>query len=245
MTHRLNEARVATHLRRYTFRSRAPFVRAAASTNSRIAVASGPFLEGQVRRGPPPRIRDDEERQIAGDRLRCAGHAKTGAQSPLENNDENKSSARALSRQRTTRSRANPGAFGIAARASNPDEGASSSCSKAPLQTFLTASPSPIRDGSTVASQNLRDFYKLIDVYLDAVFYPNLDGVHGAFKREGHSELDALGGPLTYKGVRLQRREGRLLFAEVVGRPLRRTTVSDKIYGLEGAATDSHPETDA
>ena len=42
-----------------------------------------------------------------------------------------------------------------------------------------------------VASQNLRDFYNLIDVYLDAVFYPLI--TPNAFRREGwHYELDAI-----------------------------------------------------
>jgi len=40
-----------------------------------------------------------------------------------------------------------------------------------------------------VASQNTKDFYNLVDVYLDAVFYPRL--TKEVFEQEGwHFELD-------------------------------------------------------
>ncbi len=45
---------------------------------------------------------------------------------------------------------------------------------KGSLQTFLNAFTYPDRTCYPVASQNDKDFYNLIDVYLDAVFYPLL-----------------------------------------------------------------------
>src|SRR5580700_7588229 len=45
---------------------------------------------------------------------------------------------------------------------------------KGSLQTFLNAMTYPDKTVYPVASQNLRDFYNLVDVYLDAVFYPRI-----------------------------------------------------------------------
>ena len=42
------------------------------------------------------------------------------------------------------------------------------------LQTFLNAMTYPDKTCYPVASQNTRDLYNLIDVYLDAVFYPRI-----------------------------------------------------------------------
>ncbi len=71
---------------------------------------------------------------------------------------------------------------------------------KGSLQTFLNAFTYPDRTCYPVASQNLQDFYNLIDVYLDAVFYPRLTRL--IFEQEGwHYELNEPEEPLTYKGV--------------------------------------------
>jgi len=71
---------------------------------------------------------------------------------------------------------------------------------KGSLQTFLNAFTYPDRTCYPVASQNLQDFYNLIDVYLDAVFYPRL--TRPIFEQEGwHYELNEPEAPLTYKGV--------------------------------------------
>jgi len=71
---------------------------------------------------------------------------------------------------------------------------------KGSLQTFLNAFTYPDKTCYPVASQNRRDFYNLIDVYLDAVFYPRL--TPHVLQQEGwHHELDAESSPLTFKGV--------------------------------------------
>ena len=46
---------------------------------------------------------------------------------------------------------------------------------KSSLQTFLNAMTFPDKTTYPVASANLQDFYNLIDVYLDAVFFPRID----------------------------------------------------------------------
>ena len=71
---------------------------------------------------------------------------------------------------------------------------------KGSLQTFLNAFTYPDKTCYPVASQNLRDFYNLIDVYLDAVLYPRLTPF--TLEQEGwHFEVETLDEPLIYKGV--------------------------------------------
>lgn len=71
---------------------------------------------------------------------------------------------------------------------------------KGSLKTFLNAMTYPDKTCYPVASQNVKDFYNLIDVYLDAVFYPRLTPF--VFHQEGwHYELDNPADPLNYKGV--------------------------------------------
>ena len=69
---------------------------------------------------------------------------------------------------------------------------------KSSLNTFLNAMTFPDKTCYPIASQNLRDFYNLIDVYLDAVFYPRI--TPNAFQQEGwHYELDAVDAPPTLR----------------------------------------------
>ncbi|MEB2288948.1 MAG: insulinase family protein [Anaerolineae bacterium] len=71
---------------------------------------------------------------------------------------------------------------------------------KGSLQTFVNAMTFPDKTMYPLASQNLQDFYNLIDVYLDAVFYPNI--TPHTLQQEGwHYELDDPSAPLVYKGV--------------------------------------------
>lgn len=70
---------------------------------------------------------------------------------------------------------------------------------KSSLQTFLNALTFPDKTCYPVASTNLQDFYNLIDVYVDAVFYPRID--EDVLRQEGwHIEVDA-DGEWSYKGV--------------------------------------------
>jgi presequence protease len=70
---------------------------------------------------------------------------------------------------------------------------------KGSLQTYLNASTYPDKTAYPVASTNLKDFYNLVDVYLDAVLHPRI--TPDTLLQEGwHYELGE-GGELTYKGV--------------------------------------------
>src|SRR5262245_47134521 len=71
---------------------------------------------------------------------------------------------------------------------------------KGSLNTFLNALTFPDKTCYPVASTNLQDFYNLIEVYLDAVFYPLL--TPHKFQQEGwHYELENPDAPLIFKGI--------------------------------------------
>lgn len=71
---------------------------------------------------------------------------------------------------------------------------------KGSLNTFLNAFTASDWTTYPVASTNLQDFYNLVEVYLDAVFYPLLTTYH--LDQEGwHLELARPEDPLTFKGV--------------------------------------------
>jgi len=71
---------------------------------------------------------------------------------------------------------------------------------KGSLKTFVNAFTYPDKTCYPVASQNAKDFYNLIYVYLDAVFYP-LIPLHTLQQEGWHYELDNADDPLVYKGV--------------------------------------------
>jgi hypothetical protein len=69
------------------------------------------------------------------------------------------------------------------------------------LQTFLNAFTYPDRTCYVVASQNEKDFYNLINVYADAVYFPRAVSDPMVHAQEGwHLELDSKDDPLIYKG---------------------------------------------
>lgn len=73
---------------------------------------------------------------------------------------------------------------------------------KGSLHTFLNAFTYPDRTCYPVASTNNKDFYNLVDVYLDAVFFPNCVDDVQTFQQEGwHYELNHPSEDITYKGV--------------------------------------------
>ena len=73
---------------------------------------------------------------------------------------------------------------------------------KGSLNTFLNAMTYPDKTMYPVASKNDKDFHNLMDVYLDAVFYPRVATDKEIVMQEGwHYELDNADDELTYKGV--------------------------------------------
>lgn len=72
---------------------------------------------------------------------------------------------------------------------------------KGSMQTFLNAMTYPDKTVYPVASQNEQDFYNLVDVYLDAVFFPRITPAF--FRQEGwhYEQSERNGGELICKGV--------------------------------------------
>ena len=73
---------------------------------------------------------------------------------------------------------------------------------KGSLNTFLNAMTYPDKTVYPVASRNDKDFHNLMDVYLDAVFYPLIYDNPFTLKQEGwHYELGSADDSLQYNGV--------------------------------------------
>ncbi len=104
---------------------------------------------------------------------------------------------------------------------------------KSSLQTFLNAFTYPDKTCYPVASQNLKDFYNLIDVYLDAVFYPRIDPL--IFQQEGwHYELFEAAGPITLKGVVYSEMKGAYSSPDnIMARYAQQSLFPDNTYSLE------------
>lgn len=104
---------------------------------------------------------------------------------------------------------------------------------KGSLKTFVNALTFPDHTSYPTASTNLKDFYNLIDVYLDAVFYPLITPDHLA--QEGwHYELENLEAPLTYKGVVFNEMKGAYSTPDsVLYRASREALFPDTPYGLD------------
>jgi Zn-dependent M16 (insulinase) family peptidase len=101
---------------------------------------------------------------------------------------------------------------------------------KGSLKTFLNAGTFPDRTSYPCASQNLADFYNLIDVYLDAVFYPLL--LPRILDQEGwHYELESVEGPIRYKGVVYNEMKGAYSDPQnYLGRLVRKSLFPDTAY---------------
>ncbi|HVX81350.1 MAG TPA: insulinase family protein [Devosiaceae bacterium] len=103
---------------------------------------------------------------------------------------------------------------------------------KGSLHTFLNAMTFPDKTVYPVASQNLKDFYNLVDVYLDAVLFPLIS--ENTFRQEGwHYELDSTQAPLSYKGVVFNEMKGAYSSpAAVLGKTVQMTLYPDNTYGV-------------
>jgi presequence protease len=111
---------------------------------------------------------------------------------------------------------------------------------KSSLTTFLNAMTFPDKTCYPVGSQNVQDFYNLIDVYLDAVFFPRL--TPQTFQQEGwHYELDAPDAPLIYKGVVFNEMKGNYSSPDAMLRELsQRSLYPDITYGFDAGGDPEH-----
>ncbi|MBQ7916009.1 MAG: insulinase family protein, partial [Firmicutes bacterium] len=96
-----------------------------------------------------------------------------------------------------------------------------------------------------VASQNTQDLYHLMDVYLDAVFHPNILKDPRILMQEGwHYELTDEDAPVNIKGVVYNEMKGAFSSADsVLGRKLNHSLYPDTPYGCEsGGAPEAIPD---
>ena len=116
---------------------------------------------------------------------------------------------------------------------------------KGSLNTFLNAMTYSDKTVYPVASCNDADFQNLMDVYLDAVFHPNIYKKEEIFRQEGwHYELEDLDGELTYNGVVYNEMKGAFSSPEdVLDREIMAALFPDTPYGNEsGGNPDVIPE---
>lgn len=96
---------------------------------------------------------------------------------------------------------------------------------KGSVNTFLNAMTYPDKTMYPCASTNDKDFKNLMEVYMDAVFCPNIYKNEKIFRQEGwHYELESVDAPLTYNGVVYNEMKGALSSADSI--------VSNLVYKL-------------
>ncbi|XVE93344.1 hypothetical protein REPUB_Repub01dG0183700 [Reevesia pubescens] len=106
---------------------------------------------------------------------------------------------------------------------------------KGSLHTFLNAFTYPDRTCYPVASTNTKDFYNLVDVYLDAVFFPKCIEDFQTFQQEGwHYELNDPSEDITYKGVVFNEMKGVYSQPDnLLGRTSQQVLFPDNTYGVD------------
>ena len=111
---------------------------------------------------------------------------------------------------------------------------------KGSLQTFLNAFTYPDKTCYPVASQNLKDFHNLVDVYLDAVFHPRI--TPDFFMQEGwHYELSSPDDELTCKGVVYNEMKGVYSSPDsILMETSQQSLFPDTTYGLDSGGNPLH-----
>lgn len=111
---------------------------------------------------------------------------------------------------------------------------------KGSLNTFLNAFTYPDKTCYPLASQNLQDFYNLVNAYLDIVFYPRLD--RATFLEQGwHYEIDPDNDALAYKGVVFNEMKGARSAPDgVLYDHTKRALFPDTTYGVDGGGNPKH-----
>jgi Zn-dependent M16 (insulinase) family peptidase len=111
---------------------------------------------------------------------------------------------------------------------------------KGSLQTFLNAFTYPDKTCYPVASQNLKDFYNLVDIYMDAALHPLLKR-HTHEQEAWHYELNTPDEPLIYKGVVFNEMKGVYASADaLLAEHSQRVLYPDTTYGLDYGGDPRH-----
>jgi len=104
---------------------------------------------------------------------------------------------------------------------------------KGSMQTFLNAMTYPDRTCYPVASQNLKDFYNLVNVYMDSVLHPAI--TPWTLKQEGwHYDIEDASKPLKYKGVVYNEMKGVYSSPDSIhSRKCKEALFPDNTYGVD------------
>ncbi len=113
---------------------------------------------------------------------------------------------------------------------------------KGSLNTFLNAMTYPDKTIYPVASCNDKDFANLMEVYMDAVFFPNIHHEKNIFLQEGwHYELESADADLSYNGVVYSEMKGAFSSPEeVLYSESQQTLFPDTAYGVESGGDPDH-----
>ncbi|HSL45162.1 MAG TPA: insulinase family protein [Anaerolineales bacterium] len=111
---------------------------------------------------------------------------------------------------------------------------------KGSLATFVNAFTFPDKTCYPVASQNVQDFYNLIDVYIDAVLHPLIS--EQTLMQEGwHYEINDPNEPLTYKGVVFNEMKGAYSSPDgVLETRVIESLFPKHIYGVDSGGDPRH-----
>jgi presequence protease len=111
---------------------------------------------------------------------------------------------------------------------------------KGSLATFINAFTYPDKTCYPIASQNVQDFYNLIDVYVDAVLHPLI--AEQTLMQEGwHYELNDVSEPLTYKGVVFNEMKGAYSSPDGVLETVIINSLFPKhVYGVDSGGDPRH-----
>lgn len=102
---------------------------------------------------------------------------------------------------------------------------------KRSLNTFMNAFTASDWTMYPYATQNEKDYYNLMGIYLDAAFFPNLDEL--SFMQEGHRLSVDEKGDLSYQGVVFNEMKGAMSSqSQVMGRSLLNAMYPDTTYGF-------------
>lgn len=116
---------------------------------------------------------------------------------------------------------------------------------KGSLHTFINAMTSADVTIYPVATKNEKDFFNLMDVYLDAVFYPAIYKRKEIFQQEAwHYHIESIDDEIIFKGVVYNEMKGAYSSPEaIIGDLSTRALFPDTTYGLDsGGSPDKIPE---
>lgn len=113
---------------------------------------------------------------------------------------------------------------------------------KGSLNTFLNAMTYPDKTVYPVASCNEKDFQNLINVYMDAVLFPNIYSKEEIFRQEGWNyNLESIEDKLEYNGVVYNEMKGAFSSPEgVLDREILHSLFPDTCYSFESGGNPAN-----